>query len=92
MGPVCCQLKPKSHELLSATAALGIRTYRQAMRTDQHAFSRFAHEMIRRGVFVHPDGLEHWFVSAAHTVEDVDMVLEAARDSFHAISNGGAGG
>ena len=44
-----------------------VRTYREAMQSDRELFSRFAHEMIYRGVFVHPDVFEHWFLSAAHT-------------------------
>lgn len=63
-----------------------VRTYRQAMRTDRDRFSRFAHEMIRRGVFVHPDVFEHWFLSAAHTQREVDLILAAAEDSFRAVA------
>jgi glutamate-1-semialdehyde aminotransferase len=39
-------------------------------------------------VFVHPDVFEHWFLSAAHTDEDVARILEAAEDSLRAISEG----
>ena len=67
-----------------------VRTYREAMRTDRDLFSRFAHEMIYRGVFVHPDVFEHWFLSAAHTAEDVATVLEVAEDALAAIAGRGA--
>jgi glutamate-1-semialdehyde 2,1-aminomutase len=63
-----------------------VRTYRESMRTNRALFSRFAHEMIRRGVFVHPDVFEHWFVSAAHTMLDVERIVEAAEDSLRALS------
>ena len=33
--------------------------------------------MIMRGVLVHPDPFEHWFLSAAHTDADIDLVLDA---------------
>ena len=65
-----------------------IRTYRQAATTDQVAYRRFAHEMISRGVFVHPDGFEHMFVSAAHTEQDVAEMLEAAAASLKALAAG----
>ena len=65
-----------------------IRTYREAARTDQAMYSRFAHEMIARGVFVHPDGFEHVFLSAAHTQDDVATILQAAQDSLSAIAPG----
>jgi glutamate-1-semialdehyde 2,1-aminomutase len=68
------------------TALPEIRTYRDVDRTDQELYSRFAHEMIRRGVFVHPDGLEHVFISAAHTEEEVATILDAADASIKAIS------
>lgn len=55
-----------------------VGTYREALQSDLALFSRFAHEMIRRGVFVHPDGFEHWFMSAAHTEEEIGRILEAA--------------
>jgi glutamate-1-semialdehyde 2,1-aminomutase len=64
-----------------------VGTYREALRSDLALFSRFAHEMIRRGVFVHPDGLEHWFVSAAHGDAEVGMILEAADESIRAAVN-----
>jgi glutamate-1-semialdehyde 2,1-aminomutase len=63
-----------------------VRTYREAAGTDQALFSRFAHEMISRGVFVHPDGFEHLFLSAAHTESDVDAIVDAADASLRAIA------
>jgi glutamate-1-semialdehyde 2,1-aminomutase len=62
-----------------------IRTYREAMTTDRAAFSRFAHAMISRGIFVHPDVFEHWFLSAAHTDDDVARILEAAEDTIRTM-------
>jgi glutamate-1-semialdehyde 2,1-aminomutase len=65
-----------------------VGTYRDAMRTDRDLFSRFAHEMIYRGVFVHPDVFEHWFLSAAHTEADVATIVETAEDALQAIARG----
>lgn len=67
-----------------------IRTYREAMATDRAAFSRFAHLMIQQGVFVHPDVFEHWFLSAAHTEEDVARILGAAETALRALGAAGA--
>ena len=61
-----------------------VGTYREALRSDLALFSRFAHQMIRRGVFVHPDGFEHWFVSAAHGEREVGLILDSADDSIAA--------
>ncbi len=67
------------------TADDQIRSYREAMRSDRVRFAAFAHEMIHRGVFVHPDVFEHWFLSAAHSEEDVDEILNAAEGSLRAV-------
>ena len=41
--------------------------------------------MIARGVWVHPDGFEHWFLSAAHTQADIDRILTVAEDAAKAV-------
>ena len=50
-------------------------------------FIRFAHEMIARGVMLHPDPFEHWFLSTAHSEADIDTVLTAAEDSLRALQS-----
>ena len=40
----------------------------------------FFGEMIERGIFLHPN--HHWFLSLAHTDEDVDDTINAAEFSF----------
>ena len=67
------------------TAAPAIRNYRDTASVDGERFVRFAHEMIMRGVMVHPDPFEHWFLSTAHTEADVATILEAAEASFRAL-------
>jgi len=66
-----------------------IRTYREAAGTRRDLFSEFAHRMMLRGVFVHPDNFEHWFLSAAHTEREVDAVLEAAEDVLREMKREG---
>jgi glutamate-1-semialdehyde 2,1-aminomutase len=43
----------------------------------------FSATMLERGVIVHPR--HNWFLSAAHTDEDVDRFLEAAEDGLQAV-------
>ncbi|WP_414476173.1 aspartate aminotransferase family protein [Microvirga sp. M2] len=58
-----------------------IRNYRDAERfADQQLFDRWWRGMLSRGVLFHPGAYENLFVSAAHTQEDIDATLEAARD------------
>ncbi len=52
---------------------------------DNSKFSRFAWEMMRRGIYVHPDSLERINVSFAHTEDDNDRITKAATESFRAL-------
>lgn len=66
-----------------------LRNYREAAATRRDLFSDFAHRMILRGVFVHPDNFEHWFLSAAHRDEDVDTILAAAEEVLQEMKREG---
>jgi glutamate-1-semialdehyde 2,1-aminomutase len=70
------------------TPAARIRNYRETASVDHDRFIRFAHEMIARGVMLHPDPFEHWFLSTAHTEADIDTVVAAAEDSLRALRRG----
>jgi glutamate-1-semialdehyde 2,1-aminomutase len=70
------------------TPAEHIRSYRDTATVDHDRFIHFAHEMIARGVMVHPDPFEHWFLSTAHTDDDIDFVVGAAEDSLLAMQAG----
>jgi len=49
-----------------------------------HALARiFAAEAIRRGAYIHPR--HNWFVSAAMTADDIDLVLAATDQAFAAV-------
>ena len=60
-----------------------IRNYREAARhADQRAFRRWWEGMLERGVLFHPHAFENLFVSFAHTEQDVDQTLAAAREAL----------
>jgi len=63
-----------------------VRNYTDAKRSDTKQYARFFREMLVRGIFLAPSQFEAAFVSAAHTAEDIDRTLTAARESFHAIA------
>jgi glutamate-1-semialdehyde 2,1-aminomutase len=67
------------------TPAERLRNYRDTESVDHERFIAFAHEMIKRGVMVHPDPFEHWFLSTAHTEADIDRVLDVAEASLRAL-------
>ena len=58
--------------------------YGAVMATDKERFNRFFHGMLQRGVYLAPALYEAGFVSAAHTAEDIEATVAAAREVFAA--------
>jgi glutamate-1-semialdehyde 2,1-aminomutase len=63
-----------------------VRDYVGAKRSDTKRYARFFREMLDRGIFIAPSQFEAAFVSMAHTVEDIDRTVAAARDSLKAMA------
>ncbi|MGH9714673.1 MAG: glutamate-1-semialdehyde 2,1-aminomutase [Candidatus Acidiferrales bacterium] len=59
--------------------------YGDAKKSDTARFAVFFNEMLKRGVFIAPSQFEALFVSAAHTDQDIDRTIEAARDSLQVV-------
>ena len=59
-----------------------IQNYREALNTNDEKFQTFQQGMLRRGVYIHPDPFERQCISTVHTEEDVDKIIQAARESF----------
>jgi glutamate-1-semialdehyde 2,1-aminomutase len=53
---------------------------------DGGAFPRFFHAMLAARIMLPPSQHEAWFVSTAHTEQDLDATLRAAGDAFAAIA------
>jgi len=63
-----------------------VRNYREFLTCDMAKYNKYHKEMLRRGVLFHPLQYQHLFISTAHSQEDIDMTLKAAKDSLNAIS------
>lgn len=59
--------------------------FADVMKADAKVFGRFFHGMLDRGVYLAPSIFEAGFISAAHTDEDIDATIAAARESFAAL-------
>jgi len=59
--------------------------YADAKKSDTARFATFFNEMLKRGIFLPPSQFEAFFVSAAHTDDDIDNTINAARESLQAI-------
>jgi len=63
-----------------------VRNYTDAKRSDTKRYARFFREMLDRRIFLAPSQFEAAFISAAHSVEDIDRTLTAARESLQTIA------
>ena len=50
-----------------------------SMASDSKRFAHFFHALLKHGVYLPPSAYEAWFVSAAHSVEDIERTIAAAR-------------
>ncbi|WP_230970951.1 glutamate-1-semialdehyde 2,1-aminomutase [Nitrogeniibacter aestuarii] len=56
--------------------------FADVMASDRERFNRFFHAMLEHGHYFAPSAFEAGFVSAAHTVEDIDATICAAEQVF----------
>jgi glutamate-1-semialdehyde 2,1-aminomutase len=59
-----------------------VTDYATARSADTARFGGFFRKMRDRGVFLPPSQFEAMFVSLAHTDEDIDQIIAAARASL----------
>lgn len=62
-----------------------VENYEQAEATDGELFGRFFKEMLKNGINLAPSKYEAWFLTSAHTEEDIQETLEAVDRSFKAL-------
>lgn len=60
-----------------------VRNYQDARACDIARFSRFHGAMLEQEIYLPPSQFEGWFISLAHTAEDVEQTLAAARAALH---------
>jgi glutamate-1-semialdehyde 2,1-aminomutase len=59
-----------------------VTDYESAKKADTAKFGTFFRNMRERGVFLPPSQFEAMFVSLAHTDEDIDQIIAAAKESL----------
>ncbi|KAJ7527550.1 hypothetical protein O6H91_16G060800 [Diphasiastrum complanatum] len=62
-----------------------VNNFDDAKRSDTAKFARFHRGMLERGVYFAPSQYEAGFTSLAHTYEDVDFTIAAAKEVFKSI-------
>nr|WP_174506234.1 glutamate-1-semialdehyde 2,1-aminomutase [Acinetobacter sp. Marseille-Q1620] len=63
-----------------------ITSFDHILKCDIEAFRTFFHGMLDRGVNLAPSAFEAGFISAAHTDEDIEYTIQAARETFSEMS------
>ncbi|MCU7368155.1 glutamate-1-semialdehyde 2,1-aminomutase [Pantoea stewartii] len=64
------------------TDADSVTCYKDVTQCDVERFKRFFHLMLEEGVYFAPSAFEAGFMSLAHTDEDIQHTIEAARRCF----------
>ncbi|MGA2421306.1 MAG: aminotransferase class III-fold pyridoxal phosphate-dependent enzyme, partial [Candidatus Acidiferrum sp.] len=64
-----------------------VTDYAGAKRSNKEQYACYFREMLDRGIFLAPSQFEAAFLSVAHTAEDIDRTVAAARSSLQAISS-----
>lgn len=59
-----------------------VQRYAQVAAADIERFRHFFHGMLDRGIYLAPSAFEAGFVSAAHSDDDIDNTIAAAREVF----------
>jgi glutamate-1-semialdehyde 2,1-aminomutase len=66
-------------------ASVPVRNYADAKRSDTGRFAAFHRAMLGQGILLPPSQFEAWFVSAAHSDQDIDRTLKAVGASLKQI-------
>lgn len=74
---------------ISFTKLKKISTYRQAIQSDAEKYRSFRDEMVKRGVYMHPDGLERLSLSAVHGEGEIEETIVAAEESLKSLRTQG---
>ncbi|SFB10087.1 MULTISPECIES: glutamate-1-semialdehyde 2,1-aminomutase [unclassified Bacillus (in: firmicutes)] len=59
-----------------------IENYEQAENTNGQVFAKFFKLMLHQGINLAPSKYEAWFLTIAHTEEDIEATLSAVRNAF----------
>ncbi len=61
------------------TDAESVTCYQDVMACDVERFKRFFHLMLEEGVYLAPSAFEAGFMSVAHSMDDINNTIDAAR-------------
>ncbi len=62
-----------------------VTNYEDAKTSDTQLFSRFFNALLGQGILIPPSQFEAWFLSTAHTDDDISLALERIGDAVREI-------
>jgi len=63
-----------------------VTDWNSASKSDTEAFGRFFRNMLDSGIYLPPSQYEAAFLSAAHTEQDVQKTIAAAKHAFEMVA------
>lgn len=66
-----------------------VTDYEGAKAADSERFARFYRTMLKQGVYLAPSKYEAWFLTTAHSDEDIDDTLCAVETALNQLTDGG---
>ena len=63
-----------------------VRDYESATSADTVKYAVLFRRMIAQGIYPPPSQFEAWFLSAAHTIRDIDQTIAAARSAMKEVA------
>ncbi|MGG5252158.1 glutamate-1-semialdehyde 2,1-aminomutase [Neobacillus sp. SM06] len=64
-----------------------VENYEQAESTDGQMFAKFFKLLLHQGINLAPSKYEAWFVTIAHTAEDIETTIQAVNRAFSSLKN-----
>ncbi|UOE95034.1 glutamate-1-semialdehyde 2,1-aminomutase [Alkalihalobacillus sp. LMS39] len=62
-----------------------VTNYEQAENSDSEMFARFFKLMLAQGINLAPSKYEAWFITIAHTEQDIEEALQAVKHAFNQL-------
>ena len=63
-----------------------VENFDDATSCDEELFKRFYSELRSRGIYIPPSPYEAWFISLAHSIEDIEKTIYEIEDAFRSMS------
>lgn len=69
------------------TTADSVSSFTEATACNLEQFKAFYHAMLKRGIYLAPSAFEAGFMSMAHSADDIEQTIQAARQAFAEIAH-----